>query len=364
MNSLFFNHLVNSDPACVTFKSCDGRSIEINKYFLYLYNTFYRSILEENMEESLIFIFEGATYDELILSRDQIHQKHLQCTDHSQSQISEETQKISETKADTEPSSDSTFEDPELSKPSSDSTSEEPELSEHRSFDDGLVLECPFKCEYIPDSQWTSDMLFAHIYSKHVNEVKNNFYVSIKTFIERLTSKVSSKNCACAFHCKSGVVYTDLVQLKIHYYRCHAEEPVICSNCGEKFTNKMTYQGHTRSCHRQAKECSLCGVKAKCIRTHMRNAHEEKRIKCPVDGCSIKFSQSRDLKIHVRVVHEKEKPFVCDTCGTKMAQFQNLKDHRKKVHRQDKITYKDYKEMIRSGQHQFLPKESEIPAYA
>ena len=95
----------------------------------------------------------------------------------------------------------------------------------------------------------------------------------------------------------------------------------------------------------------------------MRNAHEEKKIKCPVDGCSIKFSQTYDLKVHIRVVHKKEKPLVCDKCGTKMAQFQNLKDHRIKVHREGKITYKEYKEMIRSGQHQFLPKESEFPVY-
>ena len=86
MNTSFSTPLVNSDLACVTFKSCDGRSIEINKYFLYLYDAFYRNILEENMEERLVFIFEGAKYDELILFRDQIYQKHLQCVDHSQNQ--------------------------------------------------------------------------------------------------------------------------------------------------------------------------------------------------------------------------------------------------------------------------------------
>ena len=95
----------------------------------------------------------------------------------------------------------------------------------------------------------------------------------------------------------------------------------------------------------------------------MKHFHGEKNIKCVVDGCSRKFYENTDLKKHIRIVHKKEKPFVCDKCGTKMAQFVNLKDHRIKVHRQDKITYKDYKEMIRSGQHQFLPKESEFPVY-
>ena len=95
----------------------------------------------------------------------------------------------------------------------------------------------------------------------------------------------------------------------------------------------------------------------------MMNVHGEKRIKCVVDGCPRKFTLKTELNKHIRIVHKKEKPFFCDKCGIKMAQFINLKDHRIKVHRQDKITYKDYKEMIRSGQHQFLPKESEFPVY-
>ena len=376
MESSLPTRLVNPDPACVAFKSCDGRSIEINKYFLYLYDAFYRSILEDNMEDSLglVFIIEGATFDELILLKDQIHQKHLQCVDQSKNQISDSTYEnpeLSKPSADStyenpelsKPSTDSTFEEPELSKPkpSTDLTNEDPEVSEHQSFDDSLILECPFKCEFIPDSPWTSDILFAHIYSKHASEVKNNFYVSIITFMERLTSKLSSMKCA--FQCKSGTVYPDLAALKIHYYRCHAVEPVICSNCGDTFTNPMTYKSHTRDCHVQTKECSLCGKEFKCLRLHMKHFHGEKNIKCQVDGCSIKFTQKTDLNKHIRTVHKKEKPFFCDKCGIKMAQFINLKDHRIKVHRQDKITYKDYKEMIRSGQHQFLPKESEFPVY-
>ena len=128
INSLFANHLVNSDPACVIFKSFDGRSIEVNKYFLFLYDAFYKSILEDNMEESLVFIFEGATFDELILYRDQIHQKHLQCVDHSHSQISEGGQTIkeyTENKTDTEPSEYTEFKtDNGLCVPSSDSTND------------------------------------------------------------------------------------------------------------------------------------------------------------------------------------------------------------------------------------------------
>ena len=130
------------------------------------------------MEESLIFIFEGATYDELILFREQIYQKHLQCVDHSLNQIPVEKQKITEYKTDTEPNSRSTStgvsehqsqiseesqtitENKTDTEPKSPSTSSDnPEVSEHQSLADGLMLECPFKCEYIPDSPWTYGVL-------------------------------------------------------------------------------------------------------------------------------------------------------------------------------------------------------------
>ena len=71
------------DPSCVTFKACDKKSIQVNKYFLFLYNEFYRSILDECMDEGIVFIFDQATLDDLTLLREQIYQKHLQCSDHS-----------------------------------------------------------------------------------------------------------------------------------------------------------------------------------------------------------------------------------------------------------------------------------------
>ena len=95
----------------------------------------------------------------------------------------------------------------------------------------------------------------------------------------------------------------------------------------------------------------------------MKAVHEEKKFECEVDGCKLRFITTADRKKHIKVVHKKEKPFVCDKCGIRMAQLFNLKDHRIKVHREGKLTFKEYKEMIRSGNHNFVPKESEIPIY-
>ena len=95
----------------------------------------------------------------------------------------------------------------------------------------------------------------------------------------------------------------------------------------------------------------------------MKAVHEEKKFECEVEGCKIRFITTADRKRHTKVVHKKEKPFVCDKCGIRMAQLFNLKDHRKKVHGEGNFTFKDYKEMIRSGNHEYVPKGSEIPKY-
>ena len=347
--------IFDSDSACVKFKTCDdGRSIQVNRYFLFLYDAFYKSILKENMENSLVFIFEGATFDELNLLKEQIYQKHLQCGDHSES--SKDDQK-NERNEDTNDIVKAIEPYDEATKQSKDTNIAEDKISL-----DSLLMECPFNCDEVPDTGWTADSLFAHIFSKHRSDVKNNFYVSIDTFIERLGSELSSQKCA--FKCEISRNYADLRALRDHYHRCHTDEPVICSNCGDSFKNSKTYYGHTRHCHAVQKTCDLCnnGKTYKRIYHHMYQHHNrEKNINCEVEGCSISVKRLHELEIHTRIVHKKEKPFVCEKCGTKMSKFQNLKIHRKKVHSEKFFNFNDYKEMIKSGQHNFVPKGSKIP---
>ena len=377
--------LTSSDS--VTFKSCEGKSVLINKYFLFLFNPFYRSILEELIELSPVFIFEGVSFEELIFLEKQIHQKHLLCSDPTLLDDDEnndnDDQKTQHSRTDdpqtiesdlVETYKNQTQEQTHLMK-GIESDKElhieaDPDTYEKKSSDDILTMECPFKCPEVPDIKWTVETLFAHIFSKHIRDVKNNFFVSIDTFIDRLSSKLSSYNCA--FECeRSRHVYDDIVALKNHYQRCHVQDPVICAHCGDSLMNEKIYIEHiNRTCNaviRARQKCNLCDGKTikniTQLKIHMRNVHGERKFMCDVDGCSLKFVSQVFLTKHKRAVHKKEKPFVCDKCGSKIAKFGNLRDHRIKVHREGKITFKDYKEMIKAGQHQFFSKESEIPSY-
>ena len=331
----------------------------------------------ENLEfDSLVFIFEGVEFDELVSLREKIFLKHFQCLDHHD-QISKQnlTSKIDSNETVKAPKDVVNSNQPEQKEDIFDDISnlnEEDESlihpTESISMDENFILKCPFQCDEVPETDWSVDTLFAHIFCSHTNDVKNNYYVSIDTFIERLTSKLSSNKCN--FKCdksKNKMIqydYSDLRALKAHYYRCHVDEPVICDNCGESLKNQSTYYMHSRHCNIR-KECNICGdgKTFKSLKGHMRNFHGEKIIQCQEDGCSFTARAFEQLRKHVRTIHKKEKPFVCDKCGIRMAQFHNLQDHRAKVHREKKPSFTEYKTMIRSGQHPYLPADSEIPSY-
>ena len=334
----------------------------------------------ENMEfDSLVFIFEGVKFDELISLREKIFLKHFQCLDHHD-QISKQnlTSKIDSNETVKAPKDVVNSNQPEQKEDIFDDISnlnEEDESliypTESISMDENFILKCPFQCDEVPETDWSVDTLFAHIFCSHTNDVKNNYYVSIDTFIEKLSSKLSLKRCI--FKCDNSknrysrnvtqFDYPTLRSLKTHYYRCHVDEPVICDNCGESLKNQMAYYTHARYCTVR-EECSICNDgKKRILREHMRYVHREKDFPCEEDGCSLMFKRKFQLRKHVRTFHKKEKPFICDKCGTKMANFHNLMDHRIKMHGDKKKNFNDYKKMIRSGQHPFLPADSVIPIY-
>ena len=129
------------DPSCVTFKACDKKSIQVNKYFLFLYNAFYRSILDECMNEGIVFIFEGSTLDELILLKEQIYQKHLQCGDHNQ--LSEDHRK-NESKEDTNDTNKAIESDEDGKLREQDKEKDVLDTFKDNGSSDSLTLECPF----------------------------------------------------------------------------------------------------------------------------------------------------------------------------------------------------------------------------
>ena len=53
----------------------------------------------------------------------------------------------------------------------------EEKIDESKDVCENIILECPFKCEHIPEPDWTVDTLYAHIFCSHPNEVKSNILI-------------------------------------------------------------------------------------------------------------------------------------------------------------------------------------------
>lgn len=53
----------------------------------------------------------------------------------------------------------------------------------------------------------------------------------------------------------------------------------------------------------------------------------DSRLKCPYDGCSMKFTKFQSTRKHISAVHKKLKPHICELCGRAFAQGQQLKTH-------------------------------------
>ena len=75
----------------VIFSTAKGENVEVNKYFLLLYDDFYRQIVWEGIEEQLVFIFDGYTLDELEQLRNIVVLKHFKCKDPCQTSSNEIT---------------------------------------------------------------------------------------------------------------------------------------------------------------------------------------------------------------------------------------------------------------------------------
>ena len=131
------------------------------------------------MDEGTVFIFDQATLDDLTILREKIYQKHLHCGDHSQlsedHQINEKIRDLNRRESD----EDGKLEDKknyvldQIDSINDTESDEDGKLqdkdkedkvcpTEDKSYADSLKLKCPFKCDEVPDNNWTVDTLFAH----------------------------------------------------------------------------------------------------------------------------------------------------------------------------------------------------------
>ena len=336
------------DPTFVIFSTSDGQSLQVNKYFLQIYNVFYNDIIKSHDDgmHQLSFIHEGILFNDLEQLTLDIHTKHENCgAMESKSGKCDKNRKDVVKEFSEAPPKVEKIEIVINPKDGHNDNRKEDNLS------------CPFHCSD-SDKEWTVDSLFAHLHIIHYNEVETNISVSIETFLDKLKRKISN---ICALGCGNHT----RKMLHSHYKTKHVENPIVCDHCGQTYQNKYKLKDHSRVCDKtKPVVCETCSKVCRnpyALKRHIHSVHEERKFPCTNQNCTQIFPNEQERKQHLQIVHEKLKPFKCDICGVSMAQFTNLKDHRGKVHHMEKYkSIHQYREIISSGNHPFIEKDSPI----
>ena len=340
---------MSCDYTYVRFSNCDGHTLNVNRYYLEIFNEFYKDLLVSHGDvlHQLIFIHEDLSRTELQSLVQDIQTKHDYCERRMLQCEKEVDELIIETCVE---------QTSEGIKGSSDETLYERKndiAENHRTLE--LNLKCPYCADSDKDREWTADNLIAHLYTKHNRELKTNFSVSFNTFLKKLRKSVSN---SCALGCGK---FKDATHLVEHYKSKHMDDPVVCDHCGQSFQNNRKLKYHLRA-HGSSVVCEICnkvcGNLVK-LRAHKRYVHNGKPFSCTYENCTMTFRTTKDKRKHVNGFHEKLKPFICEVCGVSMTRFPNLSDHRRKVHKIGKYSsIHHYRELISSGKHPFIKEDS------
>lgn len=121
------------------------------------------------------------------------------------------------------------------------------------------------------------------------------------------STKAICETCGKGFRSNAALIRHNYTHTKTSSYRCQVPE------CGKFFPTKFKLKEHSLR-HEQIKKfsCSICGLRKTTnheLNVHMRNQNKDVAYPCPVVQCSAVFTQSTNMKRHIKVVHEGEKKF-------------------------------------------------------
>lgn len=165
-----------------------------------------------------------------------------------------------------------------------------------RTFKDSSVLKAHIRT-HLPDEE-----KFAYECEICGKKVVNKW--SLKYHIETIHERIQKHFCHL---CDKG--FGNKSNLRSHLIS-HSTENVSCDICGGIFKNRISLQSHKKMHKPESARnfsCSLC-TKTFHNRNHLSRhmvAHSEQRQhKCPFDGCLSVYKWPKDLKNHMKTVHE------------------------------------------------------------
>lgn len=156
-----------------------------------------------------------------------------------------------------------------------------------------------------------------------------------KTFTQKISLQYHNiyvhngeRKAACP-HCDYRA--PDKAKLSVHL-RTHSKlRPYVCELCKASFKFRSTYRSHvarhTNSGNFVCNQCNKAFTMASELREHRRIHGQERPFVCPL--CAMTFKQKKQLRVHHRAVHLRDKRYVCEVCGSCHINNWNLRAHMK-----------------------------------
>ncbi|XP_023335502.1 gastrula zinc finger protein XlCGF26.1 [Eurytemora carolleeae] len=126
----------------------------------------------------------------------------------------------------------------------------------------------------------------------------------------------------------------DLVQ---HVESVHSGTKYSCDICNASLSNERNLKRHIKYVHEvlvRNYACDICGKAFKdnrALRNHFK-IHNTENILLPCIDCGKMFSNKNGLKAHIRSLHERDNKHVCEECGKGFINLCSLRTHGEMVH--------------------------------
>jgi len=110
----------------------------------------------------------------------------------------------------------------------------------------------------------------------------------------------------------------------------------VCESCGKSFSNTSNLKKHIRKVHEghRAYKCESCGksfFQKGDLKRHIHTVHEGHRdFKC--ESCGKSFSIAQGLSLHISTIHGGEGDYKCQICDKSFTQSIYLKQHLVRYH--------------------------------
>ena len=139
-----------------------------------------------------------------------------------------------------------------------------------------------------------------------------------------------------ASHIKEEIGETSKVQTIYTENFEDTPDSKMCRFCRKFFNRKRDLKRHIKTVHEGIKDhhCSFCEKsfsRADRLNSHVKLVHEGMKDHV-CSHCKNWFTTAQSLKIHVKAVHEGIKEHLCNSCGKGFSDARDLKRHVKAVH--------------------------------